>query len=271
MSYPIEESLIRDPGLWMPRRKPIGPVKVNWENPVTNGIRGCYPHNEGSGTVSKDIADIGPDFQVAGSIDIDATAQGSASWSSDGGVGVSFTTADADAYHIPIQFSFMVGVASSNIQDFTALSIFKFNTTPADDRACFYSGAITGTSCAWMGLNAQGTDTFGMAVGHWNNDWFGTTNLPTTGETHVAICSYDYSATTGSLFTSWDAPIIDDAAPATSATDVTPIAIGQAFPGGGYGEGFDGTIYLTCFWNREISVAEALSLLNDPYQILVPA
>ena len=34
----IEDSLLREPNLWIPNKRPVGPVKIDWEHPLTEGL-----------------------------------------------------------------------------------------------------------------------------------------------------------------------------------------------------------------------------------------
>jgi hypothetical protein len=38
----VEEALLREPNLWTPGKKPVGNVKIDWSNPLTNLMHTCY-------------------------------------------------------------------------------------------------------------------------------------------------------------------------------------------------------------------------------------
>lgn len=37
--FPVERTLLREPRLWVPGKKPIGPVKIDWSNPLTENLQ----------------------------------------------------------------------------------------------------------------------------------------------------------------------------------------------------------------------------------------
>ena len=45
--YPVEEVLLREPNLWMPHKKPVGSVKLDWNNPFTKDLEICVLFNDG--------------------------------------------------------------------------------------------------------------------------------------------------------------------------------------------------------------------------------
>lgn len=40
--YPIEWALVREPNLWIPGKKPIGPVEIDWGHPLTEGLKAYF-------------------------------------------------------------------------------------------------------------------------------------------------------------------------------------------------------------------------------------
>ena len=40
-----EEILLREPNLWTPGKKPIGPVTIDWSHPLTNGLQSFLVFN----------------------------------------------------------------------------------------------------------------------------------------------------------------------------------------------------------------------------------
>ena len=42
MTTIVDETYLREPNLWVPGKKPIGPVKIDWEHPYTKGLVAAY-------------------------------------------------------------------------------------------------------------------------------------------------------------------------------------------------------------------------------------
>ena len=41
MTLIVDEVMLREPNLLVPRKKPVGPVKIDWSLPITNGLKTC--------------------------------------------------------------------------------------------------------------------------------------------------------------------------------------------------------------------------------------
>ena len=42
MTFYVEKRQLREPNLWVPGKKPVGAVKIDWGNPITEGLQRCY-------------------------------------------------------------------------------------------------------------------------------------------------------------------------------------------------------------------------------------
>lgn len=66
MSYPIDQTFIREPQLYLPKRKPNYQVKVDWENPITKGLKHAFLYHNGiEDIIERDSVFSASDYQIS--------------------------------------------------------------------------------------------------------------------------------------------------------------------------------------------------------------
>jgi len=249
----VDEALLREPNLWVPRKKPIGPVKVDTSHPLAKGLHECWlpPSLQGlMGNISGEW--INAPITTAGS----ANGLGAVSTG-----GLSTHTSSAQG---PIS---VLGNHAGNLRnrDFSVMSLC-IPGAMAQHGVLFCFGSQTFS----MRLNS----TFTLSLLDANQfDVATTSNTTSQGTPTFCGVSVDPSGnyivymngTVGASGTT-TRNFTDYYLEAWLSLNCEVYANKLQF----YWE-FGGSLFFTAFWHRTLSSADFDELYRDPYQFLIPA
>jgi len=235
---PIEDALLREPNLWVPGKKPVGPVKIDWEHPITANLAGIYLLN------SPAIHNL-----VTGAVTTMPATEG--------------VIVRGNAY-----FERATGAADGHFIDLYSDSIMPAGTIMLNN---FGPSATTGWIFAEIGEASEWSvntnipnNRFQSAIN--GSIWYDQpSHTELTNDNSILSWSWDVDANT-------ERHISTTARTTRSVSISQPtnaqIKIGARF---NYDDLQAGTLYYMYFWNRFITDAEETAIRNDPYQILMPA
>jgi len=265
--YPIEAALLREPNLWVPDKKPVGPVKVDWDNPITAGLVVCVlPRSSDRYLTYTNYADPGNPATVGGTAPtIDPIGVGNGGeyvlCHPQGGIN------GVDSLYCKQK------EAVANTDDMTGIEIKRLLTTSPGN-----------TSGIWRGVGGDSfriasTSTTNLRVSYidnvptqYNADLTINT-LTSTNKIHFwggrkkgnAVHAYAlddsvFKKSTGIIFLGTSTFRDDGAVNQISFVGDTNTAWT-----------LHGWIYASFVWKRALSDSEIESVFRDPYQFLIPA
>lgn len=238
MILPYDEIWVREPRLMVPGQKPMGPVRIDTRNSLADGLGHYYPLNERGGSVAHDI--------VSG-------ANGTIS---------SGLVYEKDYLKWPDTTTRSITVSSGSKLGGNVLTLFL---------DFILDGVLSYTPV--MFTNHGGT-LFYFQEGVVDYVWIANVNSGTGGGgvgnrvTSVLVANggsgvhFAQRINMGTLITG-----------AAGGTPETPTT-GGAFKFGGYGNewNFSGKVFAAGIWpQRALTPSQAVALLRDPYQFLIPA
>ena len=246
--HPVEESLMREPNLWVPGKKPIGPVKIDWSHSLSANLINFWlftPNNR-----SYDLTMQYPTTSPLPDIGI-VQAEPAASFTA------STTDDEFDVSGVIDTSSGFTVLMRMNIPDFASGNYYIFHgygTDSATDKLSFlgysndfifwdYGQSVTGSGRA----NVSYLDYYGK----WTD-----VGLVSSGSANTRQAIFLNGAQVTQQFGS-DAP----------SGDVNNLTIGS-LPAGE--EGVDGSISYIMFFNKMFTADNIIEIQRDPYQFLVP-
>lgn len=251
----IEDALLREPRLWSPKQKPLGPVSVDWDHKATSGLFAAFLFR-----TAKVTNEVKPEAVY----DETATAhpqqlKGAAY----------FGTATDNWYYnvgtISNSFPEMIG------SPFTIMAHVDLITTGYTTRAPVIDCVNAFQNEFFIRYDANGS-TWGCEVwanGQYNSVGSGVNAYPAPERDRVVALVFDDSYTLR-LYVD-DGNTWADASPGSSflTGGPTEVLVGAA-PSNSSRLMYDylESIYM---WNRALSHAEFMNLSKDPYQIFGPA
>ena len=258
--YPVEEALLREPNLWVPGKKPVGPVKIDSASSMARDISAYFVTLPINGAV--DIVNGNMPSVIAG-----------AGWESCS-EGLGWRTS-ADGHYIQYPYIPAYGLPT----DFTI----------------FWRGYIYGEVAASMGF--MGSRSGPLSNGEWGFYSNGDATIDElqflikdNNGTNFFLPDSTWPAVHPELYSI--VMTMDTATPtATSYVQYgrnkrtgTEGGTGVPFPftsngsdlflnelSDAFTSGIDAILLSAGIWNRKLSEHEAWALNNDPYQFLIPA
>ena len=235
------------PDFATPGKKPIGPVEIDWSNPLSKGLKFVVLFRDG--VAREAISGVFPG--VTGDPEIKVLNRG---W------GATFDGNDVFSY------SAISGITSPLSEAFDLASGFTYGF-------CLAFTTTGNTVIAEKGTGRQGPQTLSGRV-HWKSAGSSgnasNSSIVNDGIPHNFTLSAKTVGANVRHIICLDGSLDIDEEKIYSADPVTsdPFVIG-ARNGGAFG--FPGDLYYWFVWDRELSVAEGISHTANPYQILKPA
>ena len=246
--YPIEWTLVHEPNLWTPGKKPIGPVKIDWSHGYTEGLIACYIFTEG----------IAVDLVTQQTTPLSATTP----WASEGLDCTSVTTVT----DLPVP----VEIAGSDQFTFMFKGRNTLGTSTLNNALISYrNGASTSGVIIiypWDNVSGDGYRAYFNGFQHLNENT-GAIHFDTNPHSFTLI---GYNGSVGSTLWVDQSRTVDGGVTQYSLTS-TPTALTVG--------GWRGTTQLAvnCYlhhlyvWDHNIAETQARDLHADPYQFLIPA
>jgi len=244
----VDEALLREPNLWVPGKKPIGRVKIDWSHPLARGLSDAFIFNEG-GVSSRNLV-------KKNTVGDAATAYSGATYETDGTGRVILSDASNECFLAnksvnpsaapfprSVCFNFRKTVAAASYR------YFFYHNSPNFAASC----DAANTDFSVFGANCG--DTYAALD---DGDWHSVVVYKSTSASSNANAYFDgnkKSLTTVFLTTT---PTTPDYLAINGRDDST-------FR---YSGGFMGYFYQ---YTRQLSEAERIALHLDPYQFLIPA
>ena len=246
----IDRALYREPNLWTPGKKPIGPVKIDWDHPLTTGLRFATLFEEAPDLVSKT-----PVTRVnSATLEISSYGRGSNNNITSGSAQMTFTPL---ADHVPSPNDSYAVFILVDIEGFdytgTEYHIFSSDDNQEGSFTLYTEGDGTTLKISWR---APGTTfNYFQVIG----------SVVSTGSHSFGIIrkGKNIAAYIDGLWEN-DFTIVNDFVSRQST---------YGFGGGGVSKverNVVGTYLAAYIWKRmpDFSMSE---LHNDPYQFLIPA
>jgi len=242
----LEDALLREPNLWVPGKKPVGAVKIDWEHPLSRGLTGVLLASYGM----KNLVDNGtitflPSFEGLGT--------------SQYGQHLTFLNSYAD----------LPSSIRDKIIDTGMMSIFArqrlTNTISADQRiASCWGGGGDAQFILWNDAGGGG-DGYAFII---NNGG------ARVGESVASSVLNKWQNVCGT-YDKVNLKIYVEGKEKASTAYTTSLFASSAEYGlariNSTVNAYDGDMACVFFWDRGLSAPEVSSLEADPYQILMPA
>ena len=243
--YPVEESLLREPNLWVPRKKPVGPaVKIDRQNPLTKGLTSLIltdQHNSSRDLISNVLPTVFTSSYAARS-------EGMVVENSDNTEQIIYI--DAPQYKL-----------GSN-----PWTIWWRGYINASGRALISRRSAGSNGCWWSWCDTS--INFAIFAGGGFREGFAADNDFDGAGEYSVIISYlggnNFKKFTNNIrYTLYDAGLI----PTGYGTHTfNLIGLGSGTTGG-----LDGGMYVSGIWERALTDEECEQLYFDPYGFLIPA
>ena len=261
--YYVDEAGLREPNLLIPGKKPVGPVKIDWSNPLTNGLVHFWLLNDGR-EVARDMAGAGPDGAKHGTVGSDVvwtvTSQGICPEFKLGTYSYINTT----------------GGDYLNLQDLPALTVeavWYSDMSGTAEHTIF--GNWTGSGAALMQrADPAASDSLETYVrttsGAPSHIMTSAVNANTWYRSFLLFDVVDLKSYIGEL----TGPLQTSAGTATAAAMANSQAEREFYLGAspiGADDDLVGPMAYCRLWHRRLSESEIYDLHRDPYQILIPA
>lgn len=219
---------------------PVG-TRINWNNPLSRGLKLALPMNEGAGLYAYDAA--------AKSV---GTFTGGLTWSSNK-VGRAPYNANSSSQYLNVPFPWNGGPVTVSFWavTFTDGAYSAFATEQGNDNYRFQVHLPFGGSIYW--------DYGNSSSGRLSTSYSAYINKLT----HVCLVS---NSTNFQAIYLNGIQVASQASAANPAPGTTIIVL--AWPAAGLG--FNGTVNNFCIWNRVLSNGEAMTLYNNPWGLYVP-
>lgn len=263
--YPLADARAEMPSLWIPKRKPVGPLTIDWEHPLADGLHRVFWWN-------------GRAFEYLHAPGTDAVANPSV------GDGASATPqgiySNSDS-----KKEWFAGFYPTSGWGFTALTIYTPSVIGADIHALWYESSqasydgntdfngFGGTGAnreIHFGYNAAPTFSCQLCDNTVSNNASGPTGTVAANKPMVMAgrASIDRK-----LVICVDGNMGSETAQSEDNTRPAPTRyflnnVGQTSVTNRY---MRGTSPLFVSWDRPLTDAEMISVTKDPYQFLIPA
>lgn len=232
--------------------KPESPI-INWGHPLTQGLVFDAPMFEKSGVGTRDL--------VTGTI---GTFTNTPTWTNGAlGAGISFTGNDTD------RINFVTKAQQNSVHKISVEIWFIMGSGISNGDRLFHKGST--------GVHANRYFQVGEYDGgqmYFAGDWSGAQGAwritaPSTGVLHHIVVTYDDSSTSNDPVVILNGVVqstTEVVTPSgTRANDSAILYVGNSLTG--TTESWTGTIFLTRYWNRILSLGDARSLNQNPWQI----
>lgn len=256
MSYIIPDPRWEAPQLLIPGKKPTGPVVIDWEHELVNGLKVCV--NTGHGAVVN-LVD-----KTVGSFGSDRAAEVTRY-----GIGTK-----ANATNSTYGMHDLGPFSCAGWGGLTAIAVFYWENSSYSN----FPGIFTCTDGNFIGnFNIHVEGSYIKAhLGNSSTQIISSNLSSYAGQLLVATARWDKS-TMKLRFFSWDnQSVVSNSSPVSQTTDF----IGQAtlYVGGFYRfappstpRTYNSSVYLALAWDRELSDAEVAEIESNPYAFLIPA
>ena len=247
-NYPVEETLLREPNLWVPRKKPVGRVKIDWTHPLTRGLAFYMLHSKVNGRYRDLTGRIPVPFTPFDSTEPPLV------------IGKYGEALDCSSGHLVSDGWF--GLTEQTFA--MAVQGIHYDSTPGSEMV--FSARESGLSNSRLYTFPVGTD-----IRHYvGNDY--DTGLPITVGEYTTLAPGRGSLTSGNHrigYTNGVGGVVGTFSSSSGVDDF--LAIG-ATAGATGGNNCTGKIYWTGLWlSRYLTPVEHMQLHLDPYQFLIPA
>ena len=252
MTLIVDEVMLREPNLLVPRKKPVGSVRVDFSNTITKGLKSCLPFNPA--TKFYDIASMQQWVPASGF-----------NWMTGKGYfGYGGLSTDVNNYIKSTLTNSVMGL----VDDVTIHARVFQNTDPLSNNVLFGLNSTTYSDWAYVDLNVADQvrcsvgNSFTSSAAHSSNYFL---NKESTFDVMVG-------SSTSSIKKVWTDNLIDIN---TTGQDTTiaseTIGLSRVDDQTTSNKLFGGFWVFFCAWDRHLSEAERLSMNADPYQFLIPA
>lgn len=251
--------LLRAPELLLPMRKPIGPVKVDYSNPIAQGIYAYFMVTESSGLTVHDNLISGTEGDLS--------------------FGITDASFVQDPDDRPLRNN-VIQLANGKTVSFnsTLLALFDRLSVPRGSVSFWFRRTFLDSVSGWpTPFRIDGSTTQVQFFWHnTNNNWtfniYGgaKNNIPATAFTRDVwtngIITWDTDTDEGKAYANGELLLTESSA-TTTPTTLTKIELNNTANDETEGEFTD-----IIFWGGKVlSDVEVLSLYHDPYQFLIPA
>ena len=262
----VDEALLVEPNLWTPGKKPTGPVEIDWDHPLTRGLRTAVISQNGlaidlaNGLLAQNTGNIALDHSQYGEF-LSCTTSSTTSYATfiDGGNG--FDTASAAE---PISIVTKV----INYEILQAGRYFTSQRGPDYIGTWRLTNITVAAGCLFTIYNDSQVTAYSASIrgkdggySDWGSNTWWTFGMSTSGLNGDSIDFYHDG------FPSDSGTLNGDATMDATASDLS--FVGQSRDTNLTAE--CGVEFLYLWQGKKLSDAEQQSIALDPYQILKPA
>jgi hypothetical protein len=237
--FVVDRSMLREPNLLIPGKKPIGPVKIDWSNPLSIGLIEYYLCNSYRSLFGRNLTPA-----TSSNYEVRAINGDQYIWQSN-----SQATATLDSF-ISASSPITILIKFINIQSF------------GNDNRHFINSSSSSIIC-----RSTNSSAYEFLVNSLTNDRISHSFAFTAGESFVGGGSWGGTGTYLRVITSTESDGTKITQNGSASTGTYSSATHTINVNGG---SMDGLVWISC-WNRQLSEVEVNEFIADPYQFLIPA
>lgn len=246
--FVVDKNLLREPNLWVPRKQPIGPVKIDWGNPLTNNLVEVLLFKEGSPDAPIALySKLGPTAVSAGTPVYQARLHG-----------ISIASSANASIESDVTYS-QAGMVDGGF------SVLYFGGGTASSTDIAILGSPDAFPQVWLD-----TDSGSLRLGQYNGAARYGANLA-TGPWELSISCRQTSSGSVTGYSNGILQYRDQAAGSNSYGASTISRLGANALKFGLQSSYGSWCYLSCVWSVALSEKELRSASLDPYQFLESA
>lgn len=266
MIHPQSEFL-REPNLLIPRKQPVGPVKIDWQHPLSENLLGYWLGR-------KNMVGRKHDFILNGSTEITTSSRG---------IGIDTPGSSPNYPYIPDHSDFSFGNGSTDIPfSFSALVLYRDGGGNNDGCSIYnkYETADPFDGEYSFGINSSGNVSLQLLDNSPTNRCRQTSDSTISKNAWYYLgVTYDASGVDEGIVIYKDGKVFPSTAFGQDGSYVAMHNLSSKFglfavltnqpPYDSYGDGFMTDIRL--YRNRVLTAREMTEIYLDPYQHLIPA
>ena len=276
MTFIVDEVMLREPNLLVPGKRPVGPVKIDWNNTVTNGMVFCAINVPGGHFIDLVSGKLSHAYSTATVNEVYGRNGGSSVQGTDGTLmakGSARGTGELwNANETGVDFLTTIG---------TLITLGRHEASVGNNQV-FYFGSNEKVSSYYgcgVGIDDFVLSGYGrpLIILDGNNANAGPTNdlLGRDPEDMIHFFGVAWDGTNHYFYTGLNNSVLResevDARTATSHPSRRTLCSGDANSLRSSSGVISIQSSLNLAWNRVLSKSEYSSLYFDPYQILIPA
>jgi hypothetical protein len=265
-NFHIEEALLREPNLWVPGKKPVGNVEIDWSNDHANNLQHFFMYQGW-----RRVVDFGPgkpgSYGAYGSHTNVGTVYGS---------GDNFGSTDTSYDRVYVNDTILPITSSSKIS-------FLFHFYVNRQSNIQYIANVYISSSVRIDIRVESTggspaNTLGffvlMGSGFTFETYLTANAISANGSFVTAVLAADIAAKRGEITALIDGKLYSSGNTGTGAnsTSITGTYFTSRYDRAlSQDQTFDGIMLTRAHWNRKIESNERSAIVKDPYQLLIPA